>query len=121
VETIDHILVQCPKSCQVWWVILTALQIPQHLPVRQTDFASWWFNTYRGLNKTQKGGFDSIVILVAWVIWKECNNRVFNHTHRDWAQLIQAIVKEVQLWVTAGVRMPRLSLSSMLLSLLGRS
>ncbi|KAB8079871.1 hypothetical protein EE612_000149, partial [Oryza sativa] len=30
-------------------------------------------------------GFDTVVILVAWSIWKERNNRVFKHRQRSCA------------------------------------
>ncbi|BAS70284.1 Os01g0137550, partial [Oryza sativa Japonica Group] len=39
-------------------------------------------------------GFDTVVILVAWSIWKERNNRVFKHRQRSWREVAKDAVDE---------------------------
>uniref|UniRef100_A0A0E0FFZ7 Uncharacterized protein n=1 Tax=Oryza nivara TaxID=4536 RepID=A0A0E0FFZ7_ORYNI len=40
----------------------------------------------------QRKGFDTVVILVAWSIWKERNNRVFKHRQRSWREVAKDAV-----------------------------
>jgi hypothetical protein len=49
-------------------------------------------------------GFNSLVILVWWQIWKERNARIFDpgHTLRQPAQLLQSIRDEGRQWVAVG-------------------
>jgi hypothetical protein len=48
-------------------------------------------------------GFDTLVVLVWWLIWRERNTRVFDDRHVavQPAQLVQRIRDEGSLWVAA--------------------
>ena len=43
-----------------------------------------------------------MVMLAAWEIWKERNNRVFNRTGRSPEQVFRAIQDEAKVWIRAG-------------------
>jgi len=48
-------------------------------------------------------GFDSLVVLVAWSIWKERNQRVFQKVQLPPTELADLILDEAKLWYYAGL------------------
>uniref|UniRef100_I1NK94 very-long-chain (3R)-3-hydroxyacyl-CoA dehydratase n=1 Tax=Oryza glaberrima TaxID=4538 RepID=I1NK94_ORYGL len=55
-------------------------------------------------------GFDTVVTLVAWTIWKECKGRVFNQQQRTWVDIVKGMVAETALWRQANSAIPALIL-----------
>ena len=49
-----------------------------------------------------RGGFDSLVLLVSWEVWKERNRRTFDNVCSTPAQLVVAIRDEDLAWVAVG-------------------
>jgi hypothetical protein len=45
--------------------------------------------------------FDSLVLLVVWILWKERNDRTFNGELCDGQQLLSKLLSEAQDWVAA--------------------
>uniref|UniRef100_J3MBJ6 Reverse transcriptase zinc-binding domain-containing protein n=1 Tax=Oryza brachyantha TaxID=4533 RepID=J3MBJ6_ORYBR len=84
-ETIDHILIGCPESRQLWWLILNAISLPRLTPMSQCSFGGWWGLQWDKIPRRQRKGFDMIVTLIAWSIWKERNAQVFNHQASAWS------------------------------------
>jgi hypothetical protein len=56
----------------------------------------------RGVPKQLRKGFDTLIVLMAWCIWKGRNNRVFNSAMRHATQLAIWIMEEARSWVVAG-------------------
>jgi hypothetical protein len=50
------------------------------------------------MTKAHRRGFDTIATLVAWTIWKERNNRVFNQVSITWVEIARAMIDEADLW-----------------------
>jgi hypothetical protein len=73
-ETIDHIIVECPFTRQVWCRILQALG--SQLPPASDTITTAWRRLRAGWNGQQKAGIDSLLALVSWQIWKERKARV---------------------------------------------
>jgi hypothetical protein len=48
-------------------------------------------------------GFDSMVLLVAWEIWKERNHRTFQGDRLSPPQLVQRIIDEAATWMGGGL------------------
>ena len=62
-------------------------------------------------------GLNSLVILVAWSIWKLRNRCVFDSCHPDTHLVLQEINEQATLWKMAGAN----ALRELLALLLGRS
>jgi len=101
-ETADHLLVACVFSRQVWF---TALQTynPQTLaPLNDLFFFDWWMAASTRVDGLVKKGFDSILVLGAWTIWKHRNHCVFNGITRD-VSCVVSVIKEDLLIYTSGI------------------
>jgi hypothetical protein len=101
-ETINHILVTCVFSRQVWCLVLQRLGYSSFPTQVTARFANWWSRTVRGLPTNEKKGLNSLIILVAWEIWKHMNNCVFNGATPCLADVLRAIANESALWRLAG-------------------
>lgn len=51
-----------------------------------------------------KKGFDVLVLLISWMLWKERNRRVFDAKSTTSQYLAIAISAEGNLWLQAGYR-----------------
>jgi hypothetical protein len=47
-------------------------------------------------------GFDSVVLLVSWRMWKERNSRVFDNVVTTASQVTRVVLDEGDEWVVAG-------------------
>ena len=82
-ETIDHLLTNCPFSREVWFKVLHKVGWERVMPNTHTySLASWWSEARKELPKVDRCGFDSLVILVSWLLWKERNDRTFDRRVR---------------------------------------
>jgi hypothetical protein len=63
----------------------------------------WW----RAVGKAEGMPFKavrSLTILVAWELWKERNNRIFQRRHSTSESLISKIKEEARTWCLAGAK-----------------
>lgn len=65
---------------------------------------TWWTTARKQLPKELRHGFDSLVLLTSWMLWKERNARTFNCIASTPAELGAAIRLEADLWVVAGYK-----------------
>lgn len=72
-DSMDHILVGCAVVAKVWSHILSWINLPNCIPRGQSVFDGWWLQPRKLVRKNHRKGFDSFVILVAWMVSKECN------------------------------------------------
>ena len=111
-ETIDHLLTSCPFSREVWFKVLQKVGWEMVAPSMHTySFASWWAAARKQLPKTSRCGFDSFVILVCWLLWKERNERTFDHRVRTVHDVVLRMLDEVVAWSHAGFRQLELALA----------
>ncbi|PVH63837.1 hypothetical protein PAHAL_2G117900 [Panicum hallii] len=48
-------------------------------------FSSWWYRALKTVNKQHKKGLNSLIILVAWELWKHPNGCVqWSHPMLVW-------------------------------------
>jgi hypothetical protein len=66
-------------------------------------FQEWWGEAERNVPKQKKKGFNSIVSLVAWKIWKHRNACVFENASPNIHAILLSIHEDALLWGLAGV------------------
>ena len=54
--------------------------------------------------KERRKGFDSLALLIVWMLWKERNSRVFERSAVVARELYRRISDEVELWKLSGAR-----------------
>jgi hypothetical protein len=103
-ETTDHLLLGCVFAREVWHRLLRKFRLPLQPPAAPSTLVDWWLSSRGLLPRALRRGFDSVVLLVAWSVWKERNRRTFEGLHSSALEVVRSIVEEGQLWVSAGFR-----------------
>jgi hypothetical protein len=87
----------------VWHLCLHGIGLNLAEPQRSITFEDWWLATRGLIRKEDRKRFDSLVILVAWMLWKQCNARVFGNTREfcNATQLVSWIRDEFRVWEKA--------------------
>jgi hypothetical protein len=65
-------------------------------------FSAWWCWAASSLPKEKRKGFNSLVILVAWTLWKHRNACVFEGLNPSVPLVCQEVGKETELYCLAG-------------------
>ncbi|WVZ97140.1 hypothetical protein U9M48_042695 [Paspalum notatum var. saurae] len=100
-ETIQHILISCVFARQVWTLILQELSLPAIvLQPGCTRFSNWWCQSIKSVDKNLRKGLNSLILLVAWEIWKHRNKCVFEGVVPCVQQVRRAVV-ESTVWCLA--------------------
>ena len=85
----------------MWHELLQTLRYQGATPT-DANLLAWWLNIRSTLTKEHRKGWDSAVMLVSWIVWKERNARVFSNLERTPLQLLGAIIEEGGNWIQAG-------------------
>jgi hypothetical protein len=103
VDTVEHILVQCPFAREVWFCVFSRLHIQAAPPVVDCNLQDWWSMEREKLQPRGRVGFDTLVALTCWSLWKNRNAWVFGDTRRQFSvvRLTNRILDELQLWIMA--------------------
>jgi hypothetical protein len=90
---------------QVWAGLLQPVGLLQLVP-QPTDggFEDWWCASSSRVQEHLRSGFNSLVILGAWVIWKHRNSCVFNGAAPSVQAALLVAREEVLLWSMAGAK-----------------
>jgi hypothetical protein len=62
----EHILLGCIFSREVWTSCLRLFRIADVVTVREENAMAWWTPARKLLPKELRRGFDSFVLLVGW-------------------------------------------------------
>jgi len=104
-ETIQHLLTTCVFARQFWFNILQPLNLSRLAPRHTANsFVDWWRKSWKKLQKHLRKGFNSLVILGAWVIWKHINACVFDGTTPNLQGALQSFKDECHLWQISGAK-----------------
>lgn len=103
-EEIDHILLSCTFSRQVWSMALGILGLEQMLATAGNCFWSWWLTSRKRISKDARRRFDSLTFLVGWHLWKERNSRTLDGYGSTTDEVFRAIVEEARQWSLAGFK-----------------
>jgi hypothetical protein len=89
---------------EVWARLLSIVGL-QHVSLNRDDeiFQEWWRVAEGRVPAVVKKGFNSLVALGAWRIWKHRNNCVFDGASPSVSRVLQEISDEVGHWCLAGV------------------
>jgi hypothetical protein len=99
----NHILAQCPYARQVWFGCLRSAGLNILEPSQESTLEDWWRGARGRVHKDDRRKFDTLVILVAWSLWKQRNARVFGNIGQqcDAMQLTDRVKAEFELWELA--------------------
>jgi hypothetical protein len=104
-ETIDHLLLSCVFSCQIWFYVLEKFGLQALAPQPdEHSFEEWWDQVSRRIPVQVSKGLNSIVILVAWSLWNHRNRCVFDGVQPNLSTLLSNIKDEQHVWELAGAR-----------------
>uniref|UniRef100_A0A453KVK7 Reverse transcriptase zinc-binding domain-containing protein n=1 Tax=Aegilops tauschii subsp. strangulata TaxID=200361 RepID=A0A453KVK7_AEGTS len=101
-ETMQHLLAGCSFSRQVWHDILAWARSPTDLPTGDTDLLAWWASSCALVRAATRKGLSSLIILIAWWIWKHRNSCTFDGDRPPVSHLCSTIKDEARLWAQAG-------------------
>jgi hypothetical protein len=79
IESIDHLVLGCVFSREVWSQLLHSWGW-QHIIPHEESLGDWWTSARKRIAKPWRKAFDSIVLLTLRSIWLERNGRVVNRT-----------------------------------------
>jgi len=65
-------------------------------------FSGWWRKTVAAAPKEARKGLNSLIILVAWEVWKHCNACVFEKKRPSIQDVLRSVSLEGGLWYSAG-------------------
>jgi hypothetical protein len=104
-ESIDHLLISCVFSRQVWYYVLRQVGLHSLAP-QPTDlvFDDWWEKATATTSGMSKKGLNSLIILGAWAIWNHRNRCVFDHARPSMVEVLTCVGEERRLWMMAGAR-----------------
>jgi hypothetical protein len=66
------------------------------------SFSGWWRKVVRAIPNEARKGLSSLIILVAWEIWKHRNDCVLENSRPSLQVVVRAVSLEGGLWCSAG-------------------
>ena len=104
-ETIDHLLVSCVFTRQLWFSILQMFGLQAVAPqLNDQFFIDWWAGASSRFSGHVRKGLNSIIILGAWLVWKHRNYCVFDGGSPDLSRVISSFREAAQQWFVAGAQ-----------------
>lgn len=102
--TISYLAVCSAETSNVWAGCLRWLRLDAMVHVQEENTMQWWSTVRKLIPKMLRRGFDSIFLLVGWLLWKERNARTFNRVASTTMKQLKLIEDEVTMWIAAGNR-----------------
>jgi hypothetical protein len=103
-ETINHLLVKCVFAIQFWFHFLSSVGLHELCPAHEDSFESWWKSSSSRASDLLRKGFNSLVILGAWTIWKHRNRCVFDGCNPSLVTALRVAREEAVLWSLTGAK-----------------
>jgi hypothetical protein len=72
-------------------------------PDLDANLERWWTEARKRVRKLDRKRFDSMIIITAWILWKQRNSRVFGNVReqKDPTHILEAIKEEFLMWELA--------------------
>jgi hypothetical protein len=103
-ETINHLLVKCVFAKQFWFDFLNSVGLRDLYPAHEESFESRWKSSSSRASDIVRKGFNSLVILGAWTIWKHRNRCVFDGCNPSLVTALRMAREEAVLWSMTGAK-----------------
>ncbi|TVU32861.1 hypothetical protein EJB05_24623, partial [Eragrostis curvula] len=104
-ENIQHILTTCVVAREVWFRAMSKVGLQSVMPRHnERSFRSWWRHALKRVPGQMKRGFNTLVMLVSWEIWKQRNRCVFDGARLDPLAILRHIEQEAVAWKRAGAK-----------------
>jgi hypothetical protein len=103
-KTTDHLLASCVFTREVWFRLLSRVGMEHLALAEDSSLADRWQTTRLSIPKHLRRSFDSVVLLVSWMVWKERNRHTFDMITKSPAELVVLILEEADAWIAAGFR-----------------
>jgi hypothetical protein len=102
-ETINHLLVQCVFSREIWFKVLRRCGWHGVAPAQGHLFAVWWTTSRKRVPKGQHKAFDSLVVETSWAIWTQRNDRTFGRAALLPSRMVEVIFESIENWCRVGI------------------
>ncbi|TVU03236.1 hypothetical protein EJB05_51232, partial [Eragrostis curvula] len=102
-ESSDHLLLQCSYAKQIWWETWVSLGMACSFNDGES-WVDWWHWHRKGRPPKMAKGIATLVMLTAWMIWKQRNPLVFEQKSATVPQLLVEIKREIDCWIAAGAK-----------------
>lgn len=89
-ETMDHILLHCPKTVRLCHYVVCSFGVQWVLPATVMDLLFSWRNW---LGKHSSSIWNLVPACLLWTIWKERNCRIFDYLESSDGQILVAILR----------------------------
>jgi hypothetical protein len=84
-------------------LLLSQLGLASLTPDADVGFGHWWIRQRKRLDAPAQHLFDSLILLVAWVLWKERNSVTFERSLvSDATSICRKVASEANEWALAG-------------------
>jgi hypothetical protein len=104
-ETIHHIMVGCVFSRELWFQMLSLVGLQGCTPEPgEEKFQEWWRTIELKVPKQAHAGFNSLLSLILWSLWKHRNACVFDSISPAVTGIIIDIRRETILWCMVGAK-----------------
>jgi hypothetical protein len=104
-ETINHLLSACVFARQFWHQLWRFFGIPDVTPQpHSNNFFLWWQQANDRMSNGVQDGFNTLVVLGAWNLWKARNDVVFNGITPRVDRTFLLAQEESELWMLAGAK-----------------
>jgi hypothetical protein len=104
-ETIQHLLISCVFARQFWYSLLSRSGLPNLSPDNANcSLDDWWSRAVEKIPRDLQSGFNSLVILGAWSLWRHRNDCVFNGRSPSLASALTLAGDELRMWCSAGAK-----------------
>uniref|UniRef100_A0A0A9HR92 Reverse transcriptase zinc-binding domain-containing protein n=1 Tax=Arundo donax TaxID=35708 RepID=A0A0A9HR92_ARUDO len=104
-ETIQHLLFACVFARGIWFSVLSITGLQQLTPNQDGQtLQEWWSQAQFEVTPQCRKGFNSLVILIAWWLWKHRNSCVFEGASPSYHVILQDIQDDAKMWCMAGAK-----------------
>jgi exonuclease III len=103
-ETIHHLLCSCVFSRQFWHRLFLLFGLPDVVPQPGALLFDWWQQSGRSFGKIVERGFNTLVMLGSWILWKMRNDMMFNGIPPRLDRALLLAQEEADLWMLAGAK-----------------